>query len=507
MAKISLQASSSKVAIVLSSKILTALSGIIFVPVYISFLGEESYGLVAVYATLSGSLVVLDVGLSASVSRQVSHHRVFPEKRKEMKDLVFSVEVINWLIGLFAGAMIVLLSGLIASRWVSAKELPVDIITHCVMLMGLLFAIQFPSSVYDGVMIAAEKQVPNALINLCFVLLKAAGVILVLKFVSNTIIAFFIWQVVMTLLMTLSMRGFVWFKILKGGAKPVFSVQQLQTIKKFALGITGISLASFVLSYVDKIIVSKIVTLDFVGYYNLAFLLTGAITIFVSSVHQVVAPKLNTLVAKREEEKLVEFYHTVSKWIAIIILPVGLTLILFARDILFLWTRKEVLAENTYPILIAATTGVLLNALLYVSYMYMLAKGNTKFTLYQNIITILFFVPALLILADAKGAFGASLAWAGMNLGYLLISLPLFHRYFMKGEMLNWYVHDIGQPLLTAALIFGGARALQYYFIPGITLFGLIGWVILAFIVYALLTPEVRKMAKEYLSGRPIVIK
>ena len=117
------------------------------------------------------------------------------------------------------------------------------------------------------------------------------------------------------------------------------------------------------------------------------------------------------------------------------------------------------------------------------------------------------FVPALLILADAKGAFGASLAWAGMNLGYLLISLPLFHRYFMKGEMLNWYVHDIGQPLLTAALIFGGARALQYYFIPGITLFGLIGWVILAFIIYALLTPEVRKMAKEYLSGRPIIIK
>jgi O-antigen/teichoic acid export membrane protein len=148
-----------------------------------------------------------------------------------------------------------------------------------------------------------------------------------------------------------------------------------------------------------------------------------------------------------------------------------------------------------------------LNALLYVSYMYMLAKGNTKFTLYQNIITILFFVPALLLLADAKGAFGASLAWAGMNLAYLLISLPLFHRYFMKGEMLKWYVHDIGRPLLTAALILGGARALQYYFIPGISLFGLIGWVALAFLIYGLLIPDVRKMAKQYLSGHPVTIK
>ena len=52
-----------------------ALMGIAFVPLYVKVLGVESYGLVGVFAVLQASLMLLDLGLTPTLSREMARLR------------------------------------------------------------------------------------------------------------------------------------------------------------------------------------------------------------------------------------------------------------------------------------------------------------------------------------------------------------------------------------------------------------------------------------------------
>ncbi|MBK6521001.1 MAG: oligosaccharide flippase family protein [Sphingobacteriaceae bacterium] len=167
-----------KFIITLLSRVVTALVGIFFVPVYVKLIGIESYGLISFYSTLVGTLSLLDLGLSTAISRQIAIDKAVNTSLKSTYDLIFSVEIIYWAIAFALGILIVSCSHLIASHWVNAETLSVSAIQKAVLLMGIVFVFQFPISIYNGVMIGFEKQIQNAVLNAIYSVVKAVGVIL-----------------------------------------------------------------------------------------------------------------------------------------------------------------------------------------------------------------------------------------------------------------------------------------------------------------------------------------
>ena len=78
-----------------------ALMGLAFIPLYIRFMGVESYGLVGYFATLQALFVLLDMGLSSTLTREMARLSVLKNNAKEMRDLVRSLEIIYWIIAIF----------------------------------------------------------------------------------------------------------------------------------------------------------------------------------------------------------------------------------------------------------------------------------------------------------------------------------------------------------------------------------------------------------------------
>jgi len=462
------------------------------VPFYVKIIGVESYGLVAFFSTLSGSLAILDLGLSTAITRQVSILLTQSSKEKEIKDLIFSVEIIYWIIAIAVGFFVILLAQPIALYWIKTKDLPVVTIQKAVMLMGGIFAFQFPASVYNGVLIGSDRQNENAVAALIFTTLKAVGVIAVLKFISPTIECFFIWQALITLIFTCCLRILVWKNFKNDLKNAQFSVMQLKTIWSFAAGMTGISLVTFFLSQIDKIVVSKFVLLEFVGYYNLAFLVSSAITQVIAPMQPIIFPKFTKLVAANNKGELVALYHKSCRWIAIIVFPIGFALILFAKEILFLWTKNSILTENTAPIVQVVASGTICNCMMWVLYWYMLAKGITKFTIYQNIIASIFLVPLLFWWTGKYGALGASFVWLTVNAGYILFAIPMFHYLYMKGELMNWFKNDIGMPLISAGIIAIGAKYFQLKMSINLDFLSLFSLFVFSILIYSLTISELR---------------
>src|SRR5580692_742250 len=88
------------------------------VPLYLKFLGIEAYGLVGFYLMLQAILQVLDFGLSPTMNREMARYSVQPEKAAEARDLVRTLEVGYWLIGIAIGAIILAAAPVIAADWI-----------------------------------------------------------------------------------------------------------------------------------------------------------------------------------------------------------------------------------------------------------------------------------------------------------------------------------------------------------------------------------------------------
>ncbi len=486
-----------KIGLILSARVITALLSIILLPVYIRYLGVESYGLVAFYATLAGALSILGTGLSGSTNREVSISFAQGGTSERLTSLLFSVELLNWLIAFIACALLLLSSSFIAEHWINSKEVSTPVINYSVMIMGLMFACQMPAAVYEGALNGMQRQGDFAIINLVFAIVKSVGVILVLEFIRADIITYFLWNLLVTLCLTIALRLRAYQLINPLGKRKIFSLKLLKSIKKFALGMTGIAVVSFFISQVDKVIVSKYLLLDYVGYYNIAFLLAGLLGMIASPIHTIVLPKFNNLEAQSKSLELKELYYRTSKWMTILVVPLGFALIAFSHDILLLWTKNTVLANETSPILKVVALGSVFNSIASVFYLYTLAKGNTRYGFYQNLICIAVILPLIIILTQRYGALGAGSCWLIYNALLLTVSLPVFHHLYIKGELFYWVRHSFIFPFLLAAVLFLGVKWLQLKFYPGLNLFELAWLILLIMALYAILISDTR----NYLLG------
>jgi O-antigen/teichoic acid export membrane protein len=488
-----LNSNSSKFIIILASRVIIALVGIVFVPIYINYVGAESYGLISFYATLSASLLLLDFGLSTAVSRQLSFLRNKPNSEKDSLDLVRTVEIIYWTIAVLTGLIIMLSSELIATHWVKSKDIPITIVRNAVLLMGIMFAFQWPASIYSGSLTALEKQAQNAVINVIFSLLKSIGVLVVLKFGSPTVTNYFIWQTIITLVNTIWLRQMVWRSLPQSIQRPIFTKQQLISIWKFTAGITGITLISFFFTQFDKVIISKLLLLEFVGYYNLGFMLASILVQIAGVFYTIIFPKFSALYAQKNNEGLVKLYFKYSRLVSIIVLPVAIILVLFAHDILWLWTHNLTLTTAVTPILQIATIGNIFNVIFMVSYYLMLAKGQTVYTIWQNLISVSITVPLLLYVAPHYGAIGTASVWFLLNAGLFFISLPIIHIKYVNKHLVKWYIDCFFTILIVAVSIFSSIKLLINFYEYSISIPSLCVLISLGLLIYAMFIKEIRE--------------
>ncbi|HZP83013.1 MAG TPA: oligosaccharide flippase family protein [Chthonomonadaceae bacterium] len=471
-----------------------ALMNLAFVPLYIKYLGIEAYGLVGFNLTLNLFLFLLDMGLSATMNREMARRSGQPEKAQEARDLVRTLEVIYWPIALVIALVIAGIAPWIAHAWIRTQHLSSATVQQAIVLMGLSTALQWPYSFYEGGLLGLERQVLVNGITAGFATLRGAGAVCVLALVAPTVQAFFVWQGLNSALMTLTVWACFHYSLPKTGRPARFDRNLLRETWQFAAGMTGISLVSLVLTQADKIVLSKLLTLEYFGYYTLASNVAGAIGYGVTPFFAALFPRFTKVVAQRDSAALGVLYHGSCQMLSIIVLPAALLVAIFSRELLLLWTRDPGVAAHTHLLVTLLVIGTACNAVMNVPYALQLAYGNTRIAFWCNVVAILLLIPLLLWLARRYGAVGGAIVWLILNSGYVLVGIPVFHRYYLRGEMWRWYCDDVGAPLLAALAIIGMSRWwIGETLPPPLLLLSLMGALLPAIGAAALAAPQIRE--------------
>jgi O-antigen/teichoic acid export membrane protein len=423
------------------------------VPIYIHFIGIEAYGLMGVFATLLGIFGLLDMGLSSTLNREIAKLSVQNDKAQNIRDLVRTLEIPYWFVGILIGLVMVLSSPLIAHHWVRVKTISSHSVQTSIMLMGLCAAFQWPISFYSGGLMGLQRQVLLNAINTSLITFRGLGAVLILWLISPTVEAFFLWQAAVSALQVGLIVFFLWGSLPPATGAARFRLELVQDIWRFAAGMTGLTITATILLQVDKIILSHMLNLKQFGYYSLASIVAMALYRILSPIFESIYPQFTKLVESGDIKNLIKLYHQSAQLVSVLIFSTALIVGFFSKEILIIWTRNTITANNTYIIVNILIASAAINCVVHIPYALQLAYGWTRLAIIVDVISVLVLIPLMILFTRWYGVFGAASIGVLLNLGYIFISVPIMYRRFLSSEKWKWYFQDIGQPLVAASVV------------------------------------------------------
>lgn len=442
-------------------KSISGVLSLIFIPWYIRLLGAEAYGFVGFYATLQVVLSLADTSLGSAFTRETATLSIQADESQRLRDLSRTFELIFWILGLVFAVLVGSLSGTIATSWVNPVNLSVSAVTTAVLLAGMAIGLQLPFVVYQGGLLGLQRQTQLNVLVIGIGLLRGLGAVLALTHVAATIQVFFAWQVFVSALQLVLGRHVMWRGLPRVAVRPRFRSALLRPMYTFIGGLTITAASGIILLQLDKVVLSRMLTLEQFGYYTLAGQVAGLLGMIASAVYAAIYPRFSQLVSSRDTTRLVVLYHGSCQLVAVLLVPTGMILTFFSKELLLFWTKNVQVTQGASSLVSILAIGQILMGLMLIPYALQLAFGWTRLGIYANVIAIFLLVPSLIWIASSYGAQGASFIWIALYSGQMFVLIPFMHRRILVGEMKKWYIADVAIPFVVPFALVGAARLTQ----------------------------------------------
>jgi len=430
-------------------QIYLAMIGIVMLPVHVRYLGTEAYGLVGFYAMLQAWFLLLDLGLTSTLARELSRFRTGALARVQAAKTVRSLE---WFFGVMGGGCALTLaiaSGWIAANWLKAQHLAEDEMRMSVHYMGVIIGLRGWTGLYRGGLAGLERLVPLNVAGMVLATLRSVGVLAVLIFWSARPSVYFAYQLAVAVLELSVMGGMFYRAFPMRGAGPAPAWRSLSGIVRLSGGMAFLTCIWAVFSQTDKLVLSWVLSLKDYGLFTVAATLAGAISLLAAPLSQALQPRFNLLAVQNREYELVTLYRTSTQLTCAIGFAVAGVLVGRAEPLLRAWTGNAELAREAARILPLYVLGNAVVAILSLAFMLQFALGKIRWQVIGNCLFGVIWIPGAYLAATRGGAVGTGWVWLIGNLLFLLCWLPYVHHRLLPKLGLRWLVNDVGAILLT----------------------------------------------------------
>jgi O-antigen/teichoic acid export membrane protein len=489
----------------MANSVVLVLINFVALPFYLRLLGMEAYGLIGFYATLQTVLQVLDLGLAPTVSREIAHGAETGQQRRSAS-LLRTLGVVYAGGAVAVAALVAIAAPWIGAHWLQAKALPADTIARAIMLMGVNLACRWPISLYHNALVGAHRLARSAATSMTINICAAITTIAVLTWGERSIQAFFVVQAGFGLLQAVLLRMLARHAV--GERDAPYDFGDLRRVWHFSAWMGGVAIAGLLLSQFDKILLSRIVSLESFAHYMLAALLVSGLQILTTPAFNTLFPKFSSLIARGDEASLTYLYQSATRLFATALFALCFAVVFQTGPFVTLWLGDARVAADVAPLAAWLAIGSALNGIMYFPYSLQLAAGKPKLAFLLACALLVFIIPTVLVLALRFGALGGALGWALLNALYVLAGTWLTGRNVMPFAGWPWLTRNIGIPLaatLMPALL--GAWICRTLAVGPWVALGIGGIAALAGIVFGLagsFAPSELRRVVDMAFGRPM---
>jgi O-antigen/teichoic acid export membrane protein len=422
----------------------TLLVGILIMPFYLGHLGAEVYGLIGFYAVLQAWLMLLDVGLSPSLVRQIAHHQsqAVEDGSRDGGWLMRSFEVMFLPMTLVTCAVVYLLSPWLASHWLNAQDLDVNTLVKCIGLMGLMVALRLYATLYKSGLQGLEMHAWLNGANVLIATLRYFGGLLLVAKVSQDALVFFEFQLVVAVIETFIFAYKAYARLPTPRWFSGFNWALVKPIVPFALSISGTSILWIILTQLDKMLLSEQLPLAEYGYFSLVALMTTGILMLINPMVQTLLPRMTVLMAEGREHDMQQLYLAASRLACTFLFPLAAIIALHSGDLIYAWSGDREAAAWCKPILVWYALGTAIMSVSAFQYHLQYAHGQFRLHVWYTIASAVITVPVMFFAVQYKGALGAAVAWFVLRLVSFAIWPQIVHHNLARDIHGTW-LHDI----------------------------------------------------------------
>lgn len=423
------------------------LSNFFFIPIYIYFLNFNSYSIISFSLLIMAVMSILDGGITSSLSKEFSRKDISLQERNRVYK---TLESVYFIISFISILLIFLLSDYISENWINVKYYKLTEISFFLKIISFEVGFQLLFKFYLGGLFGLEKQIEANLFQVLWGLFRNGLVIVIIAFFPSLKVYFF-WQTFTTIFFTLLLKLYLQKKLL--GAyisyiSPVIEILILKRIWKFTGGVFLISVIAAINTQLDKVLISKLLSLENLGYYTLTITLSQSLLVLINPISTALFPRFSRYYSLEKKVIAKKIYLKAAQLTSILLFSVFSIFTFFAKDLILAWTGNPYIVTNTYFLIPITSFAYSMLALQILPYNIAIANGFTKFNNILGIASLFITIPLYIIGIKNFGTIGAAYTFCIIQFITTLVYLYLINKKFINAKLFkDIYFKQIILPL------------------------------------------------------------
>ncbi|MCE2871596.1 MAG: oligosaccharide flippase family protein [Oxalobacteraceae bacterium] len=471
----------------LSGVAIPALVALATVPVLISGLGLEGFGIITLITSVVGYFGILDFNLSAGTLKYLAQYHAQKDKQRFAETFWFGA-LFYGLIGSIGALLLSLIAVPVLTHYFTISSSLVDETLWTLKIAALGFAlsqwqnylVSVPQALQRYDKSAQGEAVFGVLVNVvsAYVALSGGGISGVMAarvFISALNILWLTWLL----------------KQLQVIVRPVWPRRDIRILLTHFSAYAYLSrLASMLHQHADKLIIGSLAGPIALSLYAVPNQLASRILGLTYRLGSVVYPRVSALSATANNELLRQLYLDATRWITYLNFAVLGVIALVGEEFLRRWVGTEFVAEG-YPILLLVTFALLLDSLTQIPSLINDGLGHPKITGRFALARGLIGVPMVYVgtlYAGIKGAALAHLLASALMAAIFLVyvhgrTIPISLRETLKSgwiPSLSWGLSALLLSLPMRWIVPNGVSGLLLHVSWTLAMLSLIGFIFLS---------------------------
>lgn len=432
--------------------IFTTVLTFLVVPYYLEWLGSESYGLVGFATLIQNWLMILSAGFNPVAGRVAARAQNGHESWSDAYTLFRSIDTFIFAIGFVIVIFLFLLPVNSYDTWFNASSVNKEVLSISIILLVIISILRLASAVNRGIIANLEMQIWLNMHLSFFSFLRFAASLPIVYIYRDVVFLFYWWTFVSIL-----EYGTLQLKI--KSVVPIsskffsFSILSLKKYGKFALTLSFTSLVWIAITQLDKVIFTKLMSLENFGIFSTSVLLSSGVLLLSQPLTQALQPRLIKAYANGGLASLESGLRSSTKLTIIALLPVCVVLSLRSEEVMYLWTANNDIAHKAAVYLPGYVIGNYFASLLGLLYLLQVAVGNVNLHFKGNIFFAFLLIPTMVYLAFNFDPVFVSYFWAIANFIMLVVWGEYVVRKFVGSLKLIWILREIILPTVIVVLI------------------------------------------------------
>jgi O-antigen/teichoic acid export membrane protein len=172
------------------------------------------------------------------------------------------------------------------------------------------------------------------------------------------------------------------------------------------------------MSQADKMILSRLVSLEAFGFYMLSWTVVLGFSRVATPLIQAFSPKFTELVSIGDDIGLANQVRLASQLMSVLIIPPAALIMFLAKPLLFAWLGNEVASESAAPVLVIMVVGTLFSSCSFPALSVLYSRKRLRPVVVVNLICLVILLPLMILAVIYFGTMGAAFIWGiyGLNL-------------------------------------------------------------------------------------------